>query len=129
MSYKELIKYTKELKILYAEDDEITAGIIEDLFKVLFKEVTSVGNGLDAVREFERNKFDLIFLDIEMPIMNGLKAGEEIKKINPKQKVIFLTAFDEVDYLTDAMEIEADEFILKPLDEEEFLEKIYDLVT
>ena len=130
MDYRELIKYTKDLTILYAEDDEMTAMINEDFFKVLFKNVVSVSNGLDAVREYEenRNKIDLVILDIEMPLMNGLEASKKIKLIEPNQKIIFLTAFDEIEYLRTALEIKASEYILKPLDENEFFEKIYGLV-
>ena len=128
MGYKELMKYTKNLTILYAEDDEMTAMINEDFFKVIFKNVISVSNGLDAIQEYKDKKFDLIFLDIEMPLMNGLDVGREIKQMDSEQKIIFLTAFDEIDYLKTALDIKADEYLLKPLDEDEFFEKIYGLV-
>ena len=130
MDYKELMKYTKDLIILYAEDDEMTATINEDFFKVLFKDVISVSNGLDAVREYEddKNKFDLIFLDIEMPIMNGIEASSIIKKSNENQKIIFFTAFDDIEYLQNALKIGVNEYILKPLDEDEFIEKICKLM-
>jgi len=112
MGYKELMKYTKNLTILYAEDDEMTAMINEDFFKVIFKNVISVSNGLDAIQEYKDKKFDLIFLDIEMPLMNGLDVGREIKQMDSEQKIIFLTAFDEIDYLKTALDIKADEYLL-----------------
>ena len=128
MDYKNLMKFTKELTVLYAEDDEVTADIIEDFFKIIFKKVISVSNGLDAVEEYRNHKIDLVILDIEMPLMNGIDACKKIKEIKKEQKIIFLTAFDEIDYLKSALDVKVDEYLLKPLDEDEFLEKIYDLI-
>ena len=129
MIYKELAKYTKDLILLYAEDDVVIAEINEDLFKLLFKEVVLVHNGLEAIKEYENKKFDLVILDIEMPLMNGLDAGKKIRLIEPNQKIIFLTAFDEIEYLKTALDIRANEYILKPLKIDEFLEKIYNLAS
>ena len=130
MDYKELMKYTQKITVLYAEDEEEVALINEDFFKVLFKDVVSVSNGLDAVREYEehKNKFDLIILDIEMPIMNGFEAGKKIRLINPNQKIIFFTGFDNIKYIQEALELGGNEYMLKPFDENEFIEKIYNLV-
>jgi len=128
MDYKNLITYTKDLTILYAEDDKKTNNIINNLLLVLFKKVISVENGLQAIEKYEKEKFDLVILDIEMPMMNGIQAGSQIKRINQKQKLMFLTAFDEISYLTDALKMQANEYILKPLNEAEFLEKIYKIL-
>ena len=128
MNYQELMKYTKDLTVLYAEDDEMTAKVIEFFLKNIFKNVTLVLNGIEAIKKFQEKKYDLILLDIEMPLMNGLEVAEEIKKVNINQKIIFFTAFDEINYLKTALDIKADDYIFKPLDEEEFVEKIYKVV-
>lgn len=66
--------------------------------------VDTADNGLEAVTKFRNNKYDLILMDIEMPIMNGLEAARIIRLIesenNSKQKVriIALTAHNSFDY-------------------------------
>ena len=80
------------------------------------------------IEEQENNKFDLIILDIEMPIMNGFEAGKKIRLINPNQKIIFFTGFDNEKYIQEALELGGNEYMLKPFDENEFIEKIYNLV-
>jgi YesN/AraC family two-component response regulator len=128
MDYKKLIKYTKDLTVLYAEDEEEIALINEDFFKVLFKEVISVSNGLDAVREFEMKNFDLIILDIEIPLMNGVDISKKIREKNIKQKIIFLSAFEKEEYFKEIINLGDADFIGKPLNENEFFEKIYNLI-
>jgi CheY-like chemotaxis protein len=129
IDYKQLIEYTKDLKILYAEDDEKTRDIIINYFKMLFKDVVAVCDGLEALNKYkESDGFDLVFLDIEMPKCSGIEVASKIKDINKSQKIVFLTAFDEENYIKSAIDIKADEYIYKPIVEEEFIDKMYNLL-
>jgi CheY-like chemotaxis protein len=129
IDYKQLIEYTKDLKILYAEDDEKTRDIIINYFKMLFKDVVAVCDGLEALNKYkESDGFDLVFLDIEMPKCSGIDVASKIKDINKSQKIVFLTAFDEENYIKSAIDIKADEYIYKPIVEEEFIDKMYNLL-
>jgi DNA-binding response OmpR family regulator len=128
MTYKELEKYTKKFTVLYAEDDKMTANIISEILKGLFKKVTTVSNGQDALDEYEKKEYDLVLLDIEMPKINGIDAAKRIKFANGKQSILFLSAYDEVKYIRGAIDIGANDYILKPLDEQDFFSKIYNVI-
>ncbi|SHH13624.1 two component transcriptional regulator, LytTR family [Tepidibacter thalassicus DSM 15285] len=73
-------------------------------------------NGVDALKYIEDNKVDIIFLDINMPNLDGMSLGRIISKFEYKPKIIFITAYKE--YAIEAFEIEAFDYILKPYSED-----------
>ncbi len=77
--------------------------------------VDEFDNPIDALNFLEKNSVDVLFLDINMPEMNGLNLSKIITKIQPKIKIIFITAYK--DYAVDAFEIKAFDYILKPYSE------------
>lgn len=76
-----------------------------------------VGNGADAVRAIEANHPDLVFLDVQMPALDGFGVMEALD-VEPLPLIIFVTAYDE--YAIKAFEVEALDYLLKPFDEERF---------
>ncbi len=100
-------------------DDETKAGIL------LKKMVEEVGNGIEVVQVFTKpeegleyllnHEVDLLFLDIDMPVMSGLDLLRRIK--NPTFELIFVTGYDE--YAIQAFQFCAIGYILKPIDEED----------
>lgn len=82
-----------------------------------FEVVGECSNGQDAIRFITANKPDLVFLDIQMPIMNGI---EVMRSLQPEAVpfVIFLTAFDQ--YVMRAFEVHAIDYLLKPVDDARF---------
>lgn len=87
-------RYLYSLNILLAEDNKTNQKIIKELLNKLNHKVTIAENGLSAVQKFDPDKFDLVILDIEMPVMNGFDAARNIKKLDKENKVpvIALTA-------------------------------------
>lgn len=77
-------------------------------------------NPLDALVYAARTPVDFALLDIQMPEMDGIALGKELKKINPDMVIIFLTAYQE--YLPDFLEMKADYYVLKPCSREILLE-------
>jgi two-component system, chemotaxis family, chemotaxis protein CheY len=75
-------------------------------------------NGEEAIDMYHRLIPDLIFMDITMPIMDGLTAAEAIKKMNNQAKIIILSAEDNGGHREKAMQIGIDTFIKKPFDED-----------
>lgn len=69
----------KKLKFLIAEDVEENRDFLKALLKSDSIEVTCVENGLLALKELQSNKFDIVFLDIQMPVMDGIEALQNIK--------------------------------------------------
>ena len=85
------------------------------------------GNGLEALEITEKNKIDLIILDIQMPKMNGIDCLKEVKIQAPNTKVIVLTQFDEPSLIVLLAQLGAEGFLLKECDPEE-LETAIDAV-
>ncbi|MCM0649502.1 response regulator [Clostridium swellfunianum] len=81
-------------------------------------------DGFEGVEEAKRLKPDIIVTDISMPQMNGIEMAKEIRKLLPECKFIIITGFDEFEYAKAAIKLSAIDFILKPIDESEFLEAL-----
>lgn len=101
-------------------DDERPA---RDKLRRLLSAQTSVSyvaearDGLEALRSIEQEKFDIVFLDIQMPEMDGLSVAQQMSASGPQR--IFVTAFDQ--YAVQAFDANAIDYLLKPYDEERFL--------
>ncbi|MGL6023885.1 MAG: response regulator, partial [Cetobacterium sp.] len=73
-------------------------------------------NPIDALKFIERNNVDVIFLDINMPQLDGMTLGKIIHRVNSKIKLVFISAYK--DFAVDAFEIKAFDYILKPYSED-----------
>ncbi len=111
------------LKVMVADDDK---NICELLRLYLEKEnlkLTIVNDGASAVRIFKTSKFDLLILDIMMPIKDGFEVCEEIRKFS-SCPIIMLTAKDQVFDKVKAFEIGADDYVVKPFEMKEMMARI-----
>ncbi len=106
-------------KILICEDKDEARFALRDILNEQGYTVFTAENGKTGVQAFIKEKPDLIFLDIYMPVMDGLTALHEIMKINPDQIVIMLTASAEIKQSVKAMKLGAYDYITKPFDLEE----------
>lgn len=94
-SQESTTKSTQELKILVAEDNVVNQKLILSILKKLGYTAKLVENGALAVEAATKEKFDIIIMDLQMPVMDGLDASRNIKasnEINPKPIIIALTA-------------------------------------
>lgn len=110
----------KAIKVLVA-DDELPAR--KKMIKFLrqlpqVEEIIEACDGAEAVSAIMNEKPDLVFLDIQMPAMNGFDVIEAVGT-DRMPGVIFVTAYDQ--YAVDAFEVNAVDYLLKPYDEERFL--------
>jgi len=87
-------------------------GILEDEGH----NVVTVENGYQAIEAVRKNRFDVIFMDIKMPGINGVQTFREVKKIDPKAAVIMMTAYSVEDLVKEALEEGAYAIIYKPFD-------------
>lgn len=88
---------TQSIHVLLAEDNDISARVMERMLQRLNVNVELVENGEDALRALQRSKFDLVLMDCEMPIMDGFEATElarrwEAESGRPRTAIIALTA-------------------------------------
>jgi len=112
------------LKILIAEDEEIT---LKHLSYALEKEgykVTGVNNGIDALKKVENEEFDILIADIKMPGIDGLTLLAEVKDKYPDTEVIIITGFGTIESAVDAMKKGASDYITKPFNLDELNLKI-----
>jgi len=127
MTSQELRRNAKNLALLFAEDHQELRENISEILQMFFKKVDSVENGEEALerykQEIERtNKYyDLVLSDIRMPKLDGVTLTREIYKINPKQKIIILSAHDESHYLLELINLGIEHFVKKPIDYQEFM--------
>ena len=98
-------------------DDEDHALAILELFLQRSGEVEVIGrsnNGFDAIRQLGDRKPDVLFLDIEMPEMNGLELAEIVRNANTDVQIVFVTAYDQ--NAISAFDRAAFDYLLKPLE-------------
>ncbi|MGD9787509.1 MAG: PP2C family protein-serine/threonine phosphatase [Sulfuricellaceae bacterium] len=117
-------EHLKQLTLLYAEDD---ASIREELVHFLTPRVGTLlvaQNGQEAWELFTAHRPDLVVSDIMMPVKDGLKLASEIKEKNRSVPVIFTTAFNDTQYLHQAINLGIDGYVLKPIDLEKLSEAL-----
>ena len=115
------------VKILLAEDYKHSQIIVTRLLKKNnYESIVVVENGAEALEQVRRQKFDLILMDMQMPVMNGFEATERIRKL-PEYKdtpIIALTAFAMKGDREKCIDAGATDYIPKPIDSHEFIEKV-----
>ena len=114
---------TMKKRILVVDDDTMnllrTKRILEDEYDVLL-----VDSGHKALDKLERERIDLVLLDIEMPKMNGFETFERMKGIAAGVPVIFLTASGLEDDVVSAIKLGAVNYLVKPFEPQELLKRV-----
>ncbi len=115
----------KEVKALVVEDNMINQRLIQILLQEYDIAVTTASNGIEAVHYSSKTKFDLIFMDIDMPQKNGIEATQEIKdsmNINRLTPVVALTAMVMEGDRERLLKSGLDDYMPKPLSREKLEE-------
>ncbi len=111
-------------KILLADDNPVNLDLTTRLLTKRGHEVVTVKNGQEAVDCFLENVFDVILMDLEMPVMSGIEAARQIRAKErataidtpPYTPIIAMTAHDEETERTSCLVVGMDGFITKPID-------------
>jgi len=117
-------KSENKYKILVAEDNKINQIVTKNLLKKQGYVCTIVQNGQEAVDEVKNNHYDLILMDINMPVMNGNDATVAIRKFDKLIPVIALTAADIEEIAQQCERFGYNDIIIKPFDNYEFFQVI-----
>ena len=112
---------TQDIKILLLEDDPNLGMILQDHLIMNGYQVTLAVNGLEGLKEFSTNNFDLCLVDIMMPKMDGFTFVEKIRKTDTEIPIIFLTAKSLKEDKIKGFQIGCDDYITKPFSIEELL--------
>jgi DNA-binding NarL/FixJ family response regulator len=104
---------THRARILIADDHNLVAELCKRLLENDFEVVGAVGDGRALVRAATELKPDVIVLDIAMPVLNGLDAGRQVKKILPAVKLVYLTMNPDQEVAAEAFARGASGYLLK----------------
>ena len=113
----------ERLRVLLV-DDEI---MIREGFKLLFdweehdcEVVGEAADGMEAIAQIDMLKPDIVIMDINIPIMNGLKVIEISRIKHPKTAFVIVSGYDDFSYCRQALRLQITDYILKPVNYEEF---------
>lgn len=106
-----------ELRVLLVEDESLNAIIAQKLLSTFFRinDVDNALNGIEAVRKAEGNRYDIIFMDIQMPEMDGVRATEEIRKSDKTTPIVALSAHAIKTEIDRALNAGMNDYVTKPI--------------
>jgi two-component system, response regulator YesN len=120
------------LKVLIVDDEPLEREVLMDIVKksdLGIVECIEVENGADAVEIMNKDCIDIVVMDIRMPVMDGITAAKLMKQDFPNLKIVFLTAYNEFDYALQTIKIGVEDFLLKPVRPEEFIQTLEKVTT
>ena len=120
-----IIKCTKNLNILYIEDNISVQKQTTKMLESFFNKIYLANNGKEALELFEKeNLYNLVITDIEMPLLDGISFIEAIRKYNKKIPIIVLSAHDNKNYFLKTIKAGIDGYILKPYTLEQIVQTL-----
>ena len=101
-------------KILLVDDEEIILETMGDDLREAGYEVSEARNGVEGLRQFKENRFDLVISDLVMDEMDGFGVLKEIKKFSPQTPVIIITGYPSSKAAKEALMLGASDIVIKP---------------
>jgi len=111
-------------KVLLVDDEKDFLEIMSERMEARGMLVTTTDSADKALAILEKESFDAIIMDFQMPEMDGMEALKAIKNKNPELQIILLTGYATVEKTVEAMKVGATDFLEKPADIEELTKKI-----
>src|SRR5712692_9917475 len=108
-------------RILIADDEDSLRWVLEKGLRQAGYEVTAVKDGTSAIKAFEAEPFDIVFLDVRMPGVDGLAALARLREVRADATVVVMTAHGTMDTAIQAMQRGAYDYLAKPFDLDEVL--------
>ncbi|MCL9661967.1 response regulator [Paenibacillus hunanensis] len=119
---------SKMIKMIVVDDEYNARKLLSILIAwndLGYEIVGEAANGMEALELMELHRPDIIFLDINMPFIDGLELTKQIKNLYPLTKIIIVTGYSEFEYAQRAIQLGIYDFLLKPLD----MEMMYDFAV
>lgn len=117
------------IRVMAVDDSSITRKMIKKALEPEgFVIAGEAGNGRDAVELYPQIQPDIITMDVTMPIMDGLDAALAIKRINPGQKIIMISAMGDNDIMAEARVRGIDDFCFKPFKADDMVNKVLEVL-
>lgn len=118
------------ITILIADDEHAITNYLSDLFQSqnLDLDIYTAYSGIEALEYIEKKIFDIVLLDINMPGASGLEVAEKLHRIYPRTRILFLTAYDNFNYIYSAMSFNCCGYLLKIEPERVILSKFREII-
>ncbi|MBI3964387.1 MAG: response regulator transcription factor [Chloroflexi bacterium] len=110
-------------RVLVADDDRVTRQLMVDTLNNAGYQLVAAGDGAEAVSLFQRQKSDIVILDIVMPTMDGFTACQRIREISTVP-IVMLTVRGKTDDVVKGLESGADEYLVKPIQPRELVARV-----
>jgi DNA-binding NarL/FixJ family response regulator len=104
-----------QLKVLYVEDALESRTLTSTFLRRRVGTLLTAVDGLDGLDVFRSDPAQLVVTDIQMPRMDGLAMAREIRRLDPRVLMVVTTAFEETEYLAQAITIGIDHYVMKPI--------------
>jgi DNA-binding NarL/FixJ family response regulator len=118
------------IKVVLADDHVIVRNGIKILLESEgeIEVIAEASNGMEAIEKVKQYHPDILISDIKMPIMNGIEAAAELKKISPDTKILILSMHDDDEYIIKSVESGASGYLLKDTTKEEFHKALHAII-
>jgi len=124
------MEFPKDLKILLAEDNKINQRLVSLIFRKLDVAFDIASNGQEAVGMYHEKSYDLILMDLQMPVMDGLESSRRIRSFeresanNHRSVIIALSASESSDKIKQCFDAGMDDFMEKPFQADKLIELV-----
>ena len=119
---------SSKTKIILAEDEPALAQIIKESLETRNFEVILCKNGEEAFDAYTKEKPELLVLDVMMPKKDGFTLAKEIRKLDKKTPIVFLTAKSQTQDVVDGFQLGGNDYLRKPFSMEELIVRIHSLL-
>ena len=110
----------KEINFLVCDDSILARRNMTDMLHSFgYENITEVANGEDAVNTYKEKKPDIVFLDIVMPVKDGITATKEIIEYDPAALIIVISSVGTQTHLREVIKAGAKDFVQKPIDKDQ----------
>ncbi len=116
-------------KVLIVDDAEFLRVRLTKILSAEGYEVFQAENGVKAVAAYQEFHPEVVLMDVTMPEMDGLTALKEIIRLDPKAKVVMLTALGQESVVLEAVKSGAKDFVVKPFEQERVMNAITKLLS
>ncbi|MEI5639877.1 MULTISPECIES: response regulator [unclassified Pseudoalteromonas] len=120
---------TTSLRVLLVEDNVLNAKVIESMLQPLAQSIQHVEHGAQALDVYNSDAFDLVLMDLNMPVMDGFEATERLRERDPQVPILVVTANTNLADIERAYQVGATAHVFKPLQPDDLINKIAALVN
>jgi len=114
----------EQVRVLVVDDEESVRNLLQRILEGAGYQVTTTANGKEALYKVSLGETGLVLLDIKMPEMSGLEVLSKLSSDSPDTCVIMVTSVAETETAVEAMKLGAYDYILKPFDRDDVLQKV-----